>query len=217
MKTDTQLQHDVLAELEWEPSINASQIGVTAKDGVVALTGAVASYADKMTAERVAKRVYGVKAVANDVEVKIPGSGQRSDADIAAAALTALQWDTTVPDDRVKVTVRNGWITLEGKVDWGYQKDSAERVVRNLTGIKGLTSEITVKSQVKPGDVKVKIEAAFRRSAELDARRVSVQAQEGKVILYGNVRSWAGRDEAQQAAWAAAGVSEVDNRLTVTP
>jgi osmotically-inducible protein OsmY len=217
MKTDTQLQHDVLAELEWEPSIDASKIGVTAKDGVATLTGSVASYAGKMTAERVTKRVYGVKAVANDIEVKIPGSSQRNDSDIAAAALSALKWDTTVPEEHIKVTVRNGWINLEGQVDWGYQKETAERVVRNLTGVIGLSSEVTVKSRAKPGDVKNKIEAAFKRSAEMDARRVGVETRDGKVILRGNVHSWNEKEEAEQAAWAAPGVFEVESHLTVVP
>jgi osmotically-inducible protein OsmY len=165
----------------------------------------------------VAKRIYGVKAVANDIEVKVPGSSKRTDTDIAAAALSALKWDTTIPDDRIKVTVRNGWITLEGTVDWRYQKDAADRVVRNLLGVSGLTSQIIVKPQVKSSDVKNRIESAFKRSAELDARRVGVDVHDGKITLHGNVHSWAEKEAADQAAWAAPGVSEVENRILVTP
>jgi osmotically-inducible protein OsmY len=217
MKTDTQLQHDVQAELEWEPSVNASQIGVSAKDGVATLTGYVSHYAEKIAADRAAKRVYGVKAVANDIEVHLVGTAHRTDSDIASAAVNALTWDTSVPEDRVKVTVRNGWITLDGSLDWQYQKESAERAVRNLIGVMGVTNEITVTPRAKSSEVKNKIEAAFKRSAEVDARRISVEVREGKVVLHGHVRSWAEREDAQEGAWAAPGVSEVQNQLTVTP
>ncbi len=215
--SDTRLQHNVLAELEWDPSVDASQIGVAAKEGVVTLTGAVTRFADKMTAERVAKRVYSVRAVANDISVKLPGGTERSDTDIAAAAVTALKWDATVPDDRIKLTVRNGHLTLDGDVEWWYQKDAAEHAVRNLTGVRGVTNDIKVKARTKPADIKDKIEAAFRRSAEIDARRVTVETHDGKVILHGCVRSWAEREEAQHAAAAAPGVTAVDNLISVTP
>jgi osmotically-inducible protein OsmY len=219
MTGDLQLQHNVLAELEWEPSINSSHIGVTAKDGIVTLTGTVGKYMEKLTAERVTKHVFGVRAVANDIEVKIAGEGQRNDSDIAAAAVNALVWDASVPDDRIKVTVRHGWVTLEGTVDWEFQSSAAECDVRLLNGVAGLTNRIIVRPKhVKSGDVKNKIHSAFQRHAYLDARRVGVDVKDdGKIVLHGNVHSWAEREEAQKAAWNAPGVSAVENQLMVVP
>jgi osmotically-inducible protein OsmY len=217
MKNDLQLQKDIMDELQWEPSLDAARIGVSVRDGVVALTGQVMHYAEKMKAEQVAKRVYGVKAVANDITVDVPGSLQRTDADIAAAAVMALRWDVAVPDEHIKVTVRKGWVSLDGTVEWQYEKEAADRVVRNLTGIKGVTNLITVKPKVSASEVKHKIEAAFKRSAEVDARRVGVETHDGKVVLHGRVKSWMELDEALHAAWAAPGVTQVENHITVTP
>jgi osmotically-inducible protein OsmY len=217
VKTNAQLQRDVLDELRWEPSIDAAQIGVTARDGVVTLTGHVGVYAQKFTAEEAAKRVHGVKAVANDIVVRPLDSSQLDDADIATAALQALKWDAAVPDDRVRVTVRDGWITLEGAVDRQFQKAAADRAVRRLIGARGVTNTILVKAGETASDIKASIEAAFRRSAILDSSSIKVEKDNSTVTLSGNVHSHVERDEAERIAWAAPGVSRVVNDLVITP
>jgi osmotically-inducible protein OsmY len=217
MKSDTELQNDVEAQLLWQPNVNSAHIGVTAKNGVVTLTGEVEHYAEKGAAEDAAKSVYGVKGIANDIEVQLAGSSKRTDADIAAAALSALKWDYDVPDDKVKVTVRDGWVTLEGTVEWQYQKDAAERCIQYLMGVKGVINSIIIKTKPTPEGIKVKIEDAFKRNADLDARRIGVNTYNGKVTLSGSVSSWSERDAAESAAWAAPGVSSVDDQLVVVP
>jgi osmotically-inducible protein OsmY len=217
MKKDTDLRRDVLDELEWEPSIDAAEIGVAAHGGVVTLTGTAKTFTEKLAAEQATLRVQGVKAVANDIDVRLPGTHERSDADIARAAVDALHWRSTVPSGRVKVSVSKGWTTLEGEVDWHYQKDAAFRAVNHLVGVKGVTNLITVKAHASATEVKSRIESAFRRSAELDAERVRVETQNGKVILRGNVSSYAERQEAERTAWAAPGVTQVENLIAIAP
>jgi osmotically-inducible protein OsmY len=214
-KSDTDLKRDVLAELKYEPSVKVTDIGVLVKDGTVTLNGYATNYGEKWDAVRATKRVAGVMAIADDIEVKLPDSQRRSDGDIATAAANQINYSTMFPAGTVSVTVREGWITLEGEVAWWYRKDAAEKAVLHLGGVRGVTNQILIKPILAPADVEKAIKSAFERNALLDAFKIQVETTGNKVILRGKVRSYAEREEAERAAWAAAGVFSVDNQLKV--
>ena len=215
-RTDNSIREDVLRELNWDPTItSASDIAVAAKDGVVTLSGFVPTFWDKDAAEKAAKRVYGVKGVANDIAVK--PLWQRIDPEIARDAVHELESHVSIPADRIKVTVKDGWVTLEGTVDWEYQKSLAQSAMKKLKGVSGVTNKIQVTPKASAAEVKSKIEEALRRSAELDARRITVEIEGSTVKLYGSVSSWAERDEAERAAWSAPGTTMVENHILVNP
>jgi len=215
MKTDTQLRDDVQAELSWDPAFKASDIGVIVKDGVVTLTGHVSSHAEKYAAERAVQRVHGVKAVAVEMTVKLPFGNERTDADIAMAAERALEWNVLVPDGKIRPVVEKGWLTLQGEVEWGYQRSAAEGAVRDLMGVTGVSNLVKVTPKLSPADVEKKIHDALSRQADREARRLSVSVDGSQVTLRGVVHSWAERDAVQGAAWATPGVSVVVNDLLV--
>jgi osmotically-inducible protein OsmY len=214
--TDWEIRKNVEQELNFEPSINAAEIGVAVNDGIVTLSGRVDSYWEKIAAEEAAARVAGVKAVVNELEIRLPISSERTDEDIARAAVNRLEWTITVPKDRIKVKVSKGWVTLEGEVDWQFQKNAAEQAIHDLVGVKGVINHIVVKEQPSTAEIKSAIEEALKRSAEVDANRISVEVQSDKVILKGTVRSWFEREEAERAAWRAPGVRSIDNRIVVS-
>jgi osmotically-inducible protein OsmY len=216
-RSDSEIQRDVSEELRWEPSLRDDDIAVAVRDGVVTLAGHVDSYAEKWAAERVASKVKGVKAIANELEVVPPSSHTRTDADIAHAAVDALRWSVMVPHDRIKVRVEDGWITLEGDVEWYFQREATERAVHNLVGVKGVTNLITVAERPAPTDMKAKIKEALQRGAAFDAEHIDVEIEGHKAILKGTVRSYAEWRDAERAARNAPGITEVDNRLTIDP
>jgi osmotically-inducible protein OsmY len=213
--TDLSLRDNVLSELEFEPSVNAAHIGVAVDNGVVTLSGHVGSYAEKLMAERVVQRVKGVRAIAQEIEVRLPSDRKTSDDEIAQRALKIIEWDTTIPNGKVQLKVQEGWVTLAGEVQWYFQSSAAEAAVRKLSGVTGITNNITIKPAAHAGDIKHRIENALKRNAELEANQIRVLVSGHRVTLEGKVGAWHERVLAERAAWAAPGVAIVEDRLAV--
>jgi osmotically-inducible protein OsmY len=217
MKSDSKLHRDVLAELRWDSSVNAAQIGVSVKDGVVTLTGHAPSLVEKHAAEVAVKRVQGVRGVANEIEVELPGDKKLTDHEIAANSVKALHWNILLSADKIKITVAEGVVTLEGEVNWQFQKQAAEATIRFLKGVKGVQNRLKIKPNVPPSLVESKIEEALKRHAELSARQLNIEVAGDKIILRGVVHSLAEKDEVERVAWSAPGISTVDSRLVIEP
>ena len=217
MRTDSEIKRDVEDEIRWNPDIDATDIAVTVKSAVVTLTGFVHSYSDKLQAEADAKRIVGVAGVANDIEVRLPSRDVRPDPEIARDVVTELRVQLPLSANKIKAVVKGGWVTLEGEVEWHYQRERAESAVRHVKGVLGVSDLINLKPSVSPADIKRKIEEAFKRNAEIDANRIQVKSSDGEVVLEGTVRSWAERQEAERVAWAAPGVKKVEDHIRISP
>lgn len=212
---DKRLQRLVLDELQFDPSLDATHIGVTADDGVVTLSGHVASYAEKLAAERAVRCLRGVKAIAQDIEVHLPATAKTGDDEIAGRAVRLLAWDAAVPKDAIRIKVEKGWITLSGEVEWQFQRAAAEHAVQKLTGVVGVLNDVTLRAAVQPADIRRRIEDALQRDARIEAGGITISTSGGRVELRGRVNSWHERDAAERAAWSAPGVTEVRDRLLV--